>query len=63
VLDIQTDVVVPRGYAAGFDWIDLMKVGWVDENSYSLIPYYKLGERGQRWYLKGQFYVMSRGVV
>jgi len=59
VLDIQTGLVVPRGYAPGFDCIDLMSVKWVDENNYVIVPYYRLGFKGQRWYLKKQFYIMS----
>jgi len=63
VLDIQTDLVIPRGYAPGFDCVDLMNVGWVTEGSYEIIPYYKLGISGQRWYLKEQFYIVSQGVI
>jgi len=59
VLDIQTDLVVPRGYAAGFDCVDLMNVSWIDKENFEVIPYYKLGISGQRWYLKKQFYIMS----
>jgi hypothetical protein len=59
VLDIQTGLVVPRGYAAGFDCIDLMNVSWVTEESYEVIPYFKLGIAGKRWYLKKQFYIIS----
>ena len=63
VLDIQTGLVVPRGYAAGFDSVDLMNVGWVDRDSYSIVPYYKVGVAGQRWYLKEQFYIMSKDMI
>ena len=59
ILDIQTDLVVPRGYAAGFDCIDLMSICWITKESYEAIPYYKAGLFGQRWYLKKQFYIMS----
>ena len=59
ILDIQTDLVVPRGYAPGFDCIDLMNVSWINRESYEVIPYFSVGVSGQRWYLKKQFYIMS----
>jgi len=37
----------------------LMNVSWVTEESYEVIPYFKLGIAGKRWYLKKQFYIIS----
>jgi len=59
VLDIQTDLLIPKGYAAGFDYIDLMRVRWMDENNCVIVPYYRLGFGGQRWYLRKRFYTIS----
>lgn len=57
IVSTQTDILIPTEW--GYDKVDLVLVNWLDPETAEDLPYHTIGLNGERWYHKGQFYLVG----